>query len=299
MGRDRNFSSDKRKDSSKNKRKFQKETPVNEAPRYNTEKFKEISQKKNVPFTTATDDIRLNRYISNAGVCSRREADELITNGEIKVNGKVITELGYKVKRNDEVVYNGESLKIEKKVYVLLNKPKGFITTVKDTHERKTVMQLVKTACTERIYPVGRLDRNTTGLLLFTNDGDLSKTLAHPSGDVQKIYHVGLDKPLTKAHFDDITTNGVVLEDGPVPIDGISVLTDDMMTLGIELHSGKNRVVRRIFEHYGYVVDKLDRTVFAGLSKIDLPRGKWRYLAEKEVIQLKYFTGKNQKKKKE
>ncbi len=270
-------------------------TPVKEAPRYNLEKLKAIGKAKNKRFSPTKDEMRLNRYIANSGVCSRREADELIAKGSIAVNGKVITEMGYKVQRSDTVTYNGKPLKPEKKVYVLLNKPKGFITTMKDPQGRKTVMQLVQNASQERIYPVGRLDRNTTGLLLFTNDGDLSKQLAHPSGNVQKIYHVTLDKPLSRTDFENLTQNGVELEDGPVPIDGLSILSDDMTMLGIELHSGKNRIVRRIFEHFGYEVVRLDRTVFAGLSKIDLPRGKWRFLTEKEVIQLKYFTGKNQK----
>lgn len=260
-------------------------------PTYNTSKIRSFSPKKQAPGEAEHNKIRLNRYISNAGVCSRRQADKLIEAGEIKVNGKVVTELGHKVLNTDRVSYKDKLLKTEKKVYVLLNKPKGFISTSKDPKNRKTVLKLVENACAERIYSVGRLDRNTTGLLLFTNDGDLAKKLSHPSEKIQKIYHLTLDKPLKKSDFTRISTEGVVLEDGPVPIDGISVLSDDMTTFGLELHSGKNRVVRRIFEHYGYTVVKLDRAVFAGLTKVNLPRGRWRYLTEKELIQLKYFKG--------
>lgn len=260
-------------------------------PTYNTSKIRSFSPQKQAPGEAEHNKIRLNRYISNAGVCSRRQADKLIEAGEIKVNGKVVTELGHKVLNTDRVSYKDKLLKTEKKVYVLLNKPKGFISTSKDPKNRKTVLKLVENACAERIYSVGRLDRNTTGLLLFTNDGDLAKKLSHPSEKIQKIYHLTLDKPLKKSDFTRISTEGVVLEDGPVPIDGISVLSDDMTTFGLELHSGKNRVVRRIFEHYGYTVVKLDRAVFAGLTKVNLPRGRWRYLTEKELIQLKYFKG--------
>ncbi len=285
---------------SRSKRPPRKGEVVRETPSYNTERFKEIAKKKQKPAESdSQNELRLNRYLSNAGICSRREADSLITKGDVEVNGKVVTEMGHKVKRSDEVKYKGKVISPEKKVYVLLNKPRGFITTMNDPQERRTVMELVKNASSERVYPVGRLDRNTSGLLLFTNDGELATQLTHPSGLVQKIYHVVLDKPLTRTDFETLTKEGVTLEDGPVPLDGLSVLSDDMTTLGVELHSGKNRIVRRVFEHFGYQVEKLDRTVFAGLTKIDLPRGKWRYLSEKEVIQLKYFTGKNKKKKSE
>lgn len=231
-------------------------------------------------------ETRLNRYIAHAGVCSRREADTLIAEGKIKVNGKVVIEMGFKVKPGDNVVYKGKPLREEKFVYVLLNKPKGFITTTKDTHDRRTVMELVKTAGKERIFPVGRLDRNTTGLLLLTNDGDLAKILTHPSHQVKKIYKAILDKPLTKHHFEEIV-NGFDLEDGPVTVDELAIISSDSKEIGIELHLGRNRIVRRLFEHFGYEVEQLDRVIFAGLTKKDLPRGKWRFLSPKEVGMLK------------
>jgi len=232
--------------------------------------------------------IRLNKYIANAGVCSRREADLLIQNGEITINGKVVIELGYKVHPNDKVKYKGKALKPEKQVYILLNKPKDFITTTKDPRNRKTVMQLVAKATKERIYPVGRLDRNTTGLLLLTNDGDLAKKLAHPSHEIKKIYEVEIDKPISEEDFYKIV-EGITLKDGPVQIDQIAVVDDKQTKLGLEIHIGKNRIVRRIFEHLGYEVIKLDRVVYAGLTKKDLPRGKWRFLSSKEIVQLKYL----------
>ncbi len=233
--------------------------------------------------------IRLNRYIANSGVCSRRDADKLIAAGEITVNGKVVTEMGFKVKPEDKVIYKGKRLNREKPVYVLLNKPKGFITTMEDPKGRRTVMELVKHAAEERIFPVGRLDRDTTGLIMLTNDGDLAKILSHPSGKTQKIYHVELDKPITERDFNTIVNKEFELEDGPVDLDGINIISEDRKRLGVELHSGRNRIVRRMFEHFNYEVIKLDRTVFAGLTKIDLPRGKWRYLDEKELRRLKYF----------
>lgn len=233
-------------------------------------------------------NIRLNKYIADAGVCSRREADSLIAAGEIKVNGETITEMGYKVARIDTVTYKGTVLKAEKLVYVLLNKPKGFITTVEDPEDRKTVMHLVENACDERIYPVGRLDRNTTGLLLVTNDGELAKKLTHPSHNVKKIYQVDLDKPVSEADVDKLQT-GLVLEDGEAKVDELAVLSEDRTILGVEIHIGRNRIVRRLFEHLGYEVIRLDRVMFAGLTKKDLPRGKWRYLSEKELIRLKHF----------
>lgn len=233
-----------------------------------------------------SETIRLNRYIANSGVCSRREADKLIESGEVKVNGKVITEMGFQVKPGDEVRYKGKLLRREKFVYVLLNKPKDFITTTSDPEERKTVMDLVKNACDERIFPVGRLDRMTTGLLLFTNDGDMAKKLTHPSHNIKKLYQVELDKPITQNDFQQIV-EGVKLEDGLAPVDDIAVIGRDNKNLGIEIHIGRNRIVRRIFEHLGYKVTKLDRVVYAGLTKKDLPRGKWRYLTQKEVINLR------------
>jgi len=231
---------------------------------------------------------RLNKFIADAGICSRREADKLIENGEILINGKVVTELGTKVLPGDEVVYHGKKLRGEKLRYLLLNKPKDFITTSDDPQNRRTVMNLVEKACPERIYSVGRLDRNTTGLLLFTNDGELTTRLTHPKYGVKKLYHVVLDKPLLKNDLLRIM-EGVELEDGKIKPDSINWVTDEMdkRHVGIELHSGKNRIVRRIFEHVGYEVVRLDRVIFAGLTKKDLPRGKWRFLQEKEINILK------------
>jgi len=232
-------------------------------------------------------EIRLNKFIANAGICSRREADELIEKGEIKINGEVVTSMGHKVTSKDEVVYKGKVISAEKKVYVLLNKPKGFVTTMDDPHAEKTVISLVKGACPERIYPVGRLDKDTTGLLLFTNDGEMTKKLTHPSYEKKKIYHVFLDKEFTPADLDQVK-KGIELEDGMIAADAISYIeTEDKKQVGIEIHSGKNRIVRRIFAHLGYRVVKLDRVVFAGLTKKNLPRGKWRFLSEKEVGFLK------------
>lgn len=232
--------------------------------------------------------IRLNKYLADAGVCSRREADKLIASGTVKVNGKIVTELGTKVSTTDKVVYGGEALRREKLRYLVLNKPKDFITTTDDPYERKTVMGLVDKACKERIYPVGRLDRGTTGVLLFTNDGDLAKKLTHPRHGIRKIYHVVLNKQLTKADFEKIT-EGIELDDGPIKVDKISWADDghNKKEVGIELHSGRNRIVRRIFESLGYRVIRLDRVVFAGITKKDTPRGKWRMLSESEVNMLK------------
>jgi 23S rRNA pseudouridine2605 synthase len=238
------------------------------------------------------DGIRLNRYIANAGICSRREADDLISAGLVSINGQIVTELGTKVKSDDVVKFNDQTLKTEKLVYVLLNKPKDFLTTTDDPEERKTVMSLVKEAGKERIFPVGRLDRNTTGLLLLTNDGELTKRLTHPSGNIKKLYQVELDKNLTQADMIK-AAEGVELEDGIVAFDEIQYASpDDKSIIGVELHSGKNRIVRRIFEAMGYDVRKLDRTTFAGLTKKDLPRGRWRFLTEMELNMLKMLTGK-------
>ncbi|MBK9510313.1 MAG: pseudouridine synthase [Cytophagaceae bacterium] len=234
------------------------------------------------------ETVRLNRFLANAGLCSRREADEMIASGQITVNGETITEMGYQVKTTDVVKYGRKILNREKFVYVLLNKPKDFLTTTEDPEGRKTVMDLVKNACTERIYPVGRLDRATTGLLLLTNDGELADKLSHPSNNMKKIYQVEIDKPIVQDDFDKIL-EGIELEDGTIKADDLSVITPDHQVVGIEIHSGKNRIVRRIFESLGYEVTKLDRTTYAGLSKKDLPRGNWRFLTEKEVIRLKYL----------
>ncbi|MBS7566627.1 pseudouridine synthase [Mucilaginibacter sp. Bleaf8] len=234
--------------------------------------------------------IRLNRYISNAGICSRRKADELIAAGVVSVNGEVVSELGFKVDPSKDVIrYNGETLKREKMVYVLLNKPKDYITTTDDPQERRTVMHLVDKATRERIYPVGRLDRNTTGLLLMTNDGDLADKLSHPRNNITKLYQVELSKSLTQGDLNKIAF-GLELEDGFIKPDMVTyVQGGTKREVGIQIHSGKNRIVRRIFEHLGYEVVKLDRTVYANLTKKDLPRGRWRYLDEKEIIQLKHL----------
>jgi 23S rRNA pseudouridine2605 synthase len=233
--------------------------------------------------------IRLNKFIANSGVGSRREADELIKMGLISVNGVTITEMGHKVKPTDDVRHDGKKLTAEKPVYILLNKPKGFITTTDDPEERRTVMSLVASATKARIYPVGRLDRNTTGLLLFTNDGDLADKLTHPSYNAKKVYKVELDRPLSKGDFEKIQ-QGIHLEEGKAMVDDVAIVSDDKKTVGIEIHIGWNRIVRRIFESLGYDVVKLDRVVYAGLDKKDLPRGEWRFLKPEEVINLKHLS---------
>ena len=246
--------------------------------------FKQIKYKENAD---PNAPIRLNKYIANAGVCSRREADDYIQAGAVKVNGVVIKELGTKITRADTVLYNDKPIELESKIYVLLNKPKGFVTTTDDPENRKTVMDLVKSACSERIYPVGRLDRGTTGVLLLTNDGDLASKLTHPRYEKRKIYQVWVDKPVTAEHMQEIA-DGIELEDGEIHVDAISYVTEDDLTqIGIEIHSGKNRIVRRIFEKFDYRVLKLDRVYFAGLTKKNLSRGRWRYLTEKEVNMLR------------
>ena len=233
------------------------------------------------------EPIRLNKFLANAGVCSRREADEFIQSGVVTVNGNVVTELGTKVLRSDEVKFHDQPVTLEKKVYVLLNKPKGYVTTSDDPQQRKTVMDLVKDVCPERIYPVGRLDRNTTGVLLLTNDGDLASKLTHPKFLKKKVYHVHLDKPVT-AHDMEQIKEGITLEDGDIKADDIQYADEkDKTQVGIEIHSGKNRIVRRIFESLGYRVVKLDRVQFAGLTKKGLRRGDWRFLTEKEVDMLR------------
>ena len=226
--------------------------------------------------------MRLNKYLSNAGVASRRDADNLILSGVVKVNGVVVDKLGTKINPTDKVTYGDATVKAERKVYLLLNKPKDYITTVDDPKERKTVMELVTGACRERIYPVGRLDRNTTGLLLFTNDGEMTTKLTHPKFGVKKVYHVSLNKGLKPEDFTAIV-EGVELEDGIVKADDLAFVGEGKKEVGIEIHSGRNRIVRRIFEHLGYDVIKLDRVVFAGLTKKDLPRGKHRFLTAKEI----------------
>ena len=240
-----------------------------------------------LPEVDPNEQLRLNKFMANAGVCSRREADELIQKGLVKVNGNVVTELGVKITRNDVVEYNDKVVVAESKCYILLNKPKDTVTTSDDPNGRKTVMDLVKGACNERIYPVGRLDRNTTGVLLLTNDGDLASKLTHPKYVKKKIYQVWTDKPISEEDMQHIA-DGVELEDGPIHADAISYVSPtDRKQAGIEIHSGRNRVVRRIFESLGYHVVKLDRVYFAGLTKKNLPRGRWRYLTQEEVNFLK------------
>ena len=234
-----------------------------------------------------SEGIRLNKFIAHAGICSRREADMHIKIGAVKVNNKVMTEMGYKVKPTDEVQFDGQRLKAEKPTYVLLNKPKGCIATTRDEKGRKTVMDLVANATKARIVPVGRLDRPTTGLLLFTNDGDLAKKLTHPSTGVKKLYHVVLDKNVSGQHLQNIK-EGITLDDGGIKADEVSYVQGaSKREVGIALHSGRNRIVRRIFEYLGYEVITLDRVLFAGLTKKDLPRGHWRHLSQSEVQQLK------------
>ena len=233
-----------------------------------------------------TGAMRLNRFIAQSGVCSRREADDFITAGLVTVNGEVVTTLGSKVAPGDDVRFNGERIQGEHKVYLVLNKPKGYVTSLDDPHANKTVMELVKGACAERIYPVGRLDKNSVGLLLFTNDGDLTLKLTHPALEKKKVYQVTLDKPLTNADMQSIA-DGITLDDGEIHADEIAFAKEDKKEVGIEIHSGRNRIVRRIFEHLGYKVQKLDRVYYAGLTKKNLKRGAWRFLTDEEVRRLK------------
>lgn len=270
-----------RKSSGKKREDFRRK-PL---PKPNTPGPKSAMRKPDTPKL-----IRLNKFIANAGICSRREADTLIAAGNVSVNGKTITEMGFKVALTDEVRFDGRLLRAEKKEYVLLNKPKNFITTTRDEKGRRTVMELVSNASISRLLPVGRLDRNTTGLLLFTNDGDLAKKLTHPRHGVRKIYHVELDRTLKASDLAGIR-KGIELEDGPIEVDEVSYISGSPKTeVGIQIHSGRNRIVRRIFEHLGYKVVKLDRVVFAGLTKKDLPRGHWRALTAQEVINLKMIA---------
>ena len=261
------------------------------------ESKKHIRKKNNVSKSRISKNIksnneliRLNKYIAASGKCSRREADTYITAGLVKVNGKVVTELGTKIKPGDKVTFNGETLLNEKLVYVLLNKPKGFVTSTKDPNADKLVIDLIKNCCHQRIFPVGRLDKNTTGVLLLTNDGELTAQLTHPKYNKKKIYHVFLNKNFTKSDLNKLV-EGFDLEDGFISADAASFVTpDDKTQVGIEIHSGKNRIVRRMFEHLGYKVKKLDRVLFAGLTKKGLPRGKWRFLTDKEIAILKMRT---------
>ena len=259
------------------------------APSYNPNA--KFSMKKRIEYKEENFDpnepVRLNKFLANAGICSRREADEHIQAGLVKVNGEVVTELGTKVMRTDEITYKDTLVNLEKKVYILLNKPKDCVTTSDDPQQRKTVMDIVKNVCPERIYPVGRLDRNTTGVLLLTNDGDLASKLTHPKFLKKKVYHVYLDKNVT-AHDMQQIAEGITLDDGEIHADQIEYASNtDKSQVGIEIHSGKNRIVRRIFESLGYRVVKLDRVLFAGLTKKNLRRGDWRFLTEKEVEMLR------------
>jgi 23S rRNA pseudouridine2605 synthase len=247
-----------------------------------------MENRKSTPRTVRENEkIRLNRFIANSGVCSRREADEIIRQGLISVNGKKVSDLGIKVSYTDDVRYKGKRLSAEKKIYILLNKPKGYVTTVEDPHAEHTVLELIGNACPERVYPVGRLDKETTGVLLLTNDGDLTGKLTHPRFKRRKIYHVFLDRPVAK---DDLfrLTEGIDLEGESIAADAVSYADpEDRSQIGIEIHSGQNRVIRRLFESLGYRVKKLDRVYFAGLTKKNLQRGKWRFLSEKEISMLK------------
>jgi 23S rRNA pseudouridine2605 synthase len=253
-----------------------------------------ISDKPATPPTPPAPDkdwVRLNKYLADAGICSRREADKLIEAGAVSINGEVVTTLGTRVQKDDKVQYGGETLRRERLQYILLNKPKGFITTMDDPQGRKTVMSLIEGAVRERVYPVGRLDRNTSGLLLFTNDGELAKKLTHPKHNVRKVYNVELDKNVTAEDMKRIML-GIELEDGPIKADDVaySAHQDSKRYVGIELHSGRNRIVRRIFEHLGYEVVRLDRVIFGPLTKKDLPRGTYRKLEEAELNLLKHFV---------
>ncbi|MBT6082167.1 MAG: rRNA pseudouridine synthase [Polaribacter sp.] len=269
------------KNSSRGRQEGKKKTPLN---RKSTKKeFKKI---KETPQSDASSGIRLNKYIANSGICSRREADTYIEHGSVEINGKLVTEMGYKVQPDDVVRFDGTSITPEQKKYVLLNKPKNYITTMDDDRGRKTVMELIANASKERIYPVGRLDRNTTGLLLFTNDGDLAKKLTHPKHNVRKLYHASLDRKLELRDLEKLRGE-VIIEGRKVFIDAISYVNGEPKSeIGIEIHSGRNRIVRKIFEHVGYKVNKLDRVVFAELTKKNLPRGRWRPLTNLEVTNL-------------
>ncbi len=245
---------------------------------------------------TVDEAMPLNKFLAHCGICSRRDAVSLITEGKVKVNGSPAIEPGYKVQPTDEVIYNTKKLFVTKNlVYILLNKPKDYITTTDDPQGRKTVLQLIEKATNERVYPIGRLDRNTSGVLLLTNDGDLTQKLSHPSYEIKKIYEVKLDKILQKAHFEKII-NGITLEDGPVIVDSLAYSdAKDKSIVGIEIHSGRNRIVRRIFESFGYDVKGLDRVMYAGLTKKNVERSKWRYLSEKEIRVLKYLNSSKKK----
>ena len=270
-----------RKNSSRGRQTGKKTTPLSRKPI--KKEYKKITPTKKVDESAG---IRLNKYIANSGICSRREADTYIEHGSVEVNGKLVTEMGYKVMPEDVVRFDGTSISPEKKRYVLLNKPKNYITTMEDDRGRSTVMELIQNATKERIYPVGRLDRNTTGLLLFTNDGEMAKKLTHPKHNVRKLYHASLDRKLDLKDLEKLRGD-VIIEGKKVFIDAISYVEGEQKTeIGIEIHSGRNRIVRKIFEHVGYKVNKLDRVLFSGLTKKNLPRGRWRELTSQEIANL-------------
>ena len=253
---------------------------------FSDKQYKKKNSPAKAPKTEDDGLVRLNKFVANSGVCSRREADKYIEAGLVTVNGKIVTELGTRVSPTDDIRFSGERLKGEKKVYILMNKPKNFVTTTSDPHAERTVMDLISTElCKERVFPVGRLDKATTGVLMFTNDGALAEKLTHPSYRVKKIYYVTLDKNLKKADFDAVL-EGITLDDGPIAADSLSYVNGVQSEVGIEIHSGRNRIVRRIFEHLGYKVKKLDRVYFAGLTKKNLRRGQWRFLTEEEINHL-------------
>lgn len=283
----KNHSDRKSKSSGKESDDHQVKKYSSKAKGSSTTKTTESKGKSHTKAPRLNDEIRLNRYLANAGICSRREADSYIESGIVTINGKVITELGTKVKYGDDVRFNDAPLAPEKKTYILLNKPKDYVTTLDDPHAKRTVIDLIRNGCQERVYPVGRLDKATTGLLLLTNDGDLAEFLAHPRNNKKKIYQATLDKPASTEDLQKLY-NGVTLEDGTIKADEITFVdSSDKRDIGIEIHSGRNRIVRRMFEHIGYRVRKLDRVYFAGLTKKNLPRGKWRFLSEKEIVMLK------------
>ena len=276
------------KNSSRGRQEGKKNTPLSRKSKPLARKStkKTFTKIKETPKADASAGIRLNKYIANSGICSRREADTYIEHGSVEVNGKLVTEMGYKVQPDDVVRFDGTSISPEQKRYILLNKPKNYITTMDDDRGRKTVMELVANASKERIYPVGRLDRNTTGLLLFTNDGDLAKKLTHPKHNVRKLYHASLDRKLEIKDLEKLRGE-VIIEGRKVFIDAVSYVEGQTKTeIGIEIHSGRNRIVRKIFEHVGYKVNKLDRVIFAELTKKNLPRGRWRELTKLEVTNL-------------
>ncbi len=289
--RNRRHSDDTNENQDENKKPFDR---FENKPNREVLQKKHYSKKKQLAHAkiSGPEDgiLRLNKFISNTGACSRREADNRIADGRITVNGKIVIEVGTKVNIKDAVCMDGIELQAEAKVYLVLNKPKDFVTTLDDPMGRKTVLDLIRHACSERVYPVGRLDRMTTGVLLFTNDGDLTKRLTHPSYNKKKIYHVFLDREITQEELDQVSA-GLELEDGEIKADAISFAdSEDKKQVGIEIHSGRNRIVRRIFEHLGYEVEKLDRVFFAGITKKNIPRGKWRFLSQKEIQMLKIYS---------